>query len=784
MAHPQKKINVLFITNSINIGGIEQNILDYLDVADKVRFNFFVGSFKFGSSVFENEIRKRGIPFIYFRFKSISILYFLKKNKIDIIQLYGLSVNVLARPIGKLSKCKVIATIMSVDAWRKWYHVLLDRLTSKFTDLWISNSEAGKKVTLEREKYVAEKIVVIHNGINLQRHQRIPVNKVKELKRIYGIAEYDIVIGEVANLRKAKGHIDVINAIPKIIQKYPNTKFFFAGEDMSGGEIAKYAKSKGVYDYIIFAGYCNNIPEILSMFDIFILPSLWEGLPTSISEAMAIGLPIIASNVGGIPELVDNGVNGILIEPNNPQQLASSLLYLLQNRDVVKLMGEKNIKRVRENHNIKQKAKDFERLYINLLNTRHKNYKWTNFYSQTQSSRKSTFSKRTTSQAIKIAHVATVDVSVRILLLNQLISLQKAGYVVTAICNPGPYLPEIEATGIRVLPVRMTRNITPISDLRSLWTLYNIFLREHFTIVHTHTPKPGLLGQLAAKMAGVPIIINTLHGFYFHEHMHPILRRFYITLEKIAALNSDIILSQNSEDIETAIREGICQPNNIKYLGNGIDLVRFNPSSLTLDAIRRKRTEVGLPNGAKVVGFVGRLVREKGLLELFAAIRIVKKHFPNVKLLIIGPVDYEKPDALTPETAMEYGIDKNCIFLGFRHDMPELYALMDILVLPSHREGFPRSPMEASAMGAPVIATNIRGCREAVKHSGNGLLVPLGDVDALAKAICRLLGNQEEARSVGKEGQQIAKERFDEQKVFQRVKEEYSRLLIAKGIGG
>ena len=383
---------------------------------------------------------------------------------------------------------------------------------------------------------------------------------------------------------------------------------------------------------------------------------------------------------------------------------------------------------------------------------------------------------------VKVAHVTTIDMSIRFLLLNQLLSLREAGYAVTAICNPGPYLPEIESAGICVLPVQMTRNVTPMADLRSLWMLYNTFRRERFTIVHTHTPKPGLLGQLAARLAGVPIIVNTLHGFYFHEYMSPVLRRFYITLEKIAALNSDIILSQNSEDIETAIREGICQPGNIKYLGNGIDLTRFNPSCFPSDVIRRKRAEVGLPDCAKVVGFVGRLVREKGLLELFSAIRIVKKSVPDVKLLVIGPVDYEKPDALTPETAREYNIAEDCLFLGFRYDMPELYALMDVSVLPSHREGFPRSPMEASAMGVPVVVTDIRGCREVVKHGCNGLLVPLGDANALADAICDLLGNSDKARRMGQEGQKIAKERFDEQMVFQRVKDEYARLLIAKGI--
>ncbi len=384
---------------------------------------------------------------------------------------------------------------------------------------------------------------------------------------------------------------------------------------------------------------------------------------------------------------------------------------------------------------------------------------------------------------IRVAHITTVDMSLRYLLLNQLRSIQQAGYEVIGISSPGPEVPIIEAAGIRHIPVRITRNpFTPLQDMKALWQLYRIFRRERFTIVHTHTPKPGFLGQIAAKMAGVPIIVNTLHGFYFHDHMHPLLRRFYITLEKIAALCSDVILSQNREDIDTAIREGICPKEKIKYLGNGIDIHRFNPANFSPSVIAYKRLEVGLPDKVKVVGFVGRLVREKGLLELFAAARLVREQVPNVRFLVIGPVDTDKPDFVTPDMAQKYGVADIFHFLGMRQDMPELYTLMDVFVLPSHREGFPRAPMEASAMKVPCVVTDIRGCREVVEHGRNGLLVPLGNVQALADAIVEILTNQEKAYRMGEEGRRMALERFDERLVFEKVKAEYARLLQEKGL--
>lgn len=383
---------------------------------------------------------------------------------------------------------------------------------------------------------------------------------------------------------------------------------------------------------------------------------------------------------------------------------------------------------------------------------------------------------------LKVAHVTTVPMSLRYLLLNQLRSIQAAGYEVTGISSPGADVSALEAADIRHIAVPFTRRFTPLADLRSLWRLYRVLRRETFTIVHAHNPKPGLLAQLAARMAGVPIVVRTLHGFYFHEQMHPAWHQFYVTMEKIAARCSDVILSQNAEDIRTAGNANICPPEKIKPLGNGIDIQRFAPGQFSEEERCNKRAQLQLPPQGRVVGFVGRLVEEKGIHEFLQAASAILEQIPDVYFLIIGPTDREKPDALTPAVAREYGVADVCTFTGMRQDMPELYALMDVFVLPSHREGFPRSPMEASAMRVPSVVTDIRGCREAVEHGRNGLLVPLGDVQALADAIVELLSDPVKAGRMGQAGREMAEERFDERLIFARVKREYVRLLRKKGL--
>lgn len=386
---------------------------------------------------------------------------------------------------------------------------------------------------------------------------------------------------------------------------------------------------------------------------------------------------------------------------------------------------------------------------------------------------------------IKVAHIATIDMSLHYLLLNQLCDIQHAGYDVAGISTAGSSIAEIVAAGIRHIPVTMSRGLNPAHDLVSLWQLYWVIRRERFTIVHTHNTKAGLLGRLAARIAGVPVIVHTLHGFHFHDHMASVPRHFYINLERIAARCSDVILSQGKEDIQTAIQEKICPPKKLKYLGNGIDLTLFDPDRIASAAVQQMRAEVGLPNDVQVIGFVGRLAaKRKGFLNFLAAGRQVIQRVPNVRFLIVGDADSGKPDAVKPTVAKDYGIEDYCYFLGWRPniELPALYALMHVLVLPSLFEGIPRTVMEASAMRVPVVATNVRGNREAVEHGRNGLLVPLRDVRSLADVIVELLTDRDKAQRMGAAGRRIALERFDERLVFDKVKAEYARLLQEKGL--
>ena len=385
---------------------------------------------------------------------------------------------------------------------------------------------------------------------------------------------------------------------------------------------------------------------------------------------------------------------------------------------------------------------------------------------------------------MKVAHVTTVGASLYGLLLNQMRSLREEGYEIVAISSPSSFAPAIEAAGVRHIAVPITRNITPVADLISLWRLWRVMRRERFTIVHTHTPKAGLLGQLAARLAGVPLVINTVHGFYLPPGMNPIARRIYLLLEKVAAACSDRILSQNAEDIDIAVRERVCRRDKIKFLGNGIDLTQFDPDTISAESVERLRAKLGLQPCPPVVAFVGRLAaKRKGFADFLAAAQEISARVPDCQFLVVGESDRGKADAMEASAAHVHGIAERCVFAGQRDpsELPAFYKLFDVLVLPSIFEGLPRVVMEASAMGVPAVVTDVKGNREAVLDGWNGLLVPLGDVRALAAAVVRVLTDKKLAAQMGVKGREMALERFDEQATFTTVKAEYRQLLSEKG---
>lgn len=367
---------------------------------------------------------------------------------------------------------------------------------------------------------------------------------------------------------------------------------------------------------------------------------------------------------------------------------------------------------------------------------------------------------------MKICQLCTVDFTLYHFLLPLMRGLRDAGHEVVGVCADGPFADRVRAEGFRVEPVAMARSMNVYRHVASARTLAGLFRRERFDVVHAHTPVAGLVGRYAAWRAGVPRIVHTAHGFYFHERMPRHRRGAFIALEWLAGRVTHTLLTVSAEDAGTARRYGLIRGPVIEAVGNGADPDRFRPawSRREREAVRQG---LDAPMDRAVILAIGRLVAEKGYPELIAAMRSV-----DAELWIAGErleSDHAPGiDAALRAAGSDPGLRDRIRFLGYRDDVPDLMRAADIVCLPSHREGMPTAIVEAMMSGLPVVATNIRGSREAVADGETGLLVEVGDGRALAEALNRLAGDPALRKTMGAAGRERAQAHYREKDIVAR----------------
>lgn len=377
-----------------------------------------------------------------------------------------------------------------------------------------------------------------------------------------------------------------------------------------------------------------------------------------------------------------------------------------------------------------------------------------------------------------LIHLTTTDMSLDWLLGPQLLAFADAGYEVVGVSAPGPHVATLEAGGIAHVPLASsTRSMNPAQDLRAAAELVGVLRRLRPSILHTHNPKPGWYGRVAGRATGVPVVVNTVHGLYARPGDPLVKQAVVYGLERLAGTCSHAELVQNPEDLETLAGIGVPR-SKLVLLGNGVDLDRFDPGRLGAGRARARAVMGAAPDDV-VVGLVGRLVAEKGYREVFAAAQMVRERLGHVRFVVIGPDDPAKADGISDAEIAE-ATRHGLTFLGSRDDVDALYAGMDLYVLASHREGYPRSAMEAAAMGLPIVATDIRGCRQVVEHGRTGVLVPVDDAVAIAEAVSWLATDAGVRADMGAAGRARAVAAFDQRRVIDTTLATYERLLDAR----
>lgn len=379
----------------------------------------------------------------------------------------------------------------------------------------------------------------------------------------------------------------------------------------------------------------------------------------------------------------------------------------------------------------------------------------------------------------KIIRTSTIAMSLNLLLKGQLSFLSKH-YDVIAVSGYDDDLELVKnREKVAVKDIKMERQIAPFQDLISLYKLYKFFKKEKPVIVHSITPKAGLLTMMAAKYAGVPLRIHTFTGLIFPSKKG-FFQKLLIAMDKVLCWHATHIFPEGNgvkQDLEkykiTSKPLKIIANGNV----NGIDVDYFNVENVNIEEKQKLKNELNILSEDFVFIFVGRLVGDKGineLIEAFTKLNVSSSGVENVKLLLVGPFE-NNLDPLSPETLKEINYNPNIISVGYQTDVRKYYAISNVLVFPSYREGFPNVVLQAGAMQLPSIVTNINGSNEIIKHNKNGLIIPVQNSDAIFAAMLSML-NEVDINDMKKQARLMIKNQYKQELVWEALLKEYKEL--------
>lgn len=364
----------------------------------------------------------------------------------------------------------------------------------------------------------------------------------------------------------------------------------------------------------------------------------------------------------------------------------------------------------------------------------------------------------------KIVQLAAIDYTLVKLLrpLNEF--LIEKDYDVHTIASLDDYNEDLVKMNLTSHTVDIDRKISPLKNIKSIINIVKILRNVKPKILHVHTPVASVLGRLAGKIAGVPTIIYTAHGFYFHENMSKIKFKFYYLIEKfMARFFTDYIFIQSSEDYQYALTHNFKKENKLVHISNGIDLdEKFNYSLMKNINLRGK---LGFAKEDFIVTFVGRLVEEKGILDLIEASQLLNK---KITVIFMGELPSKERDNSISKIITEYSEKENIKFLGSIDNINEYLYVSDVFCLPSYREGMPRSIIEAMAMKNAVVATNIRGSREEIIDQENGYLINIKAPQEIAEKINFLFKNPDILESMKENAYDRAHKLYNEKHVLEK----------------
>lgn len=741
-----KKIKIVLLIDVLNdiAGGAERQVYELIKRLNKDRFE--VNLFVLHHKEIPREIKGLGIKAKGLgirRIYSISGLIegfkfakFLKNEDADILMTYHFGSDIWGTAFGRLAGVSVIISNRRDEGfWRRAVHTSAYRFINRWVTKIIVVSNSVKATILSKEKVSEDKICIIYNGVELGRFNReIDItSKKKEL----GLPLNSRVIVCTGNLRPVKGHRYLMDASSDIIARFPDTHFIFIGDGGLRVEFEKLAQELGLYHNLHFLGKRDDVPELLNLSDICVLPSLSEGFSNAALEYMACGKAVVATKAGGNPELIADEACGILVDAADSKQLSGAIIALLADPERCKFLGKNALSKVERQFTLSKMIKEYEALFCEAA---EKN--------------------------IRVLHLISSNglygaEKVLLELASGMNSNGASVWLVGVRNLHNPHLEIIDEARKRGIPAGVVESNARF-DARTVNQLVRFIRENRINLIHTHNYKSDFIGMSAARRTNIAIVATNhlwtrasfkLRLYEFFDGL--ILRRF----NKVIAVSNQV----KQDMLKAGIKE-----TKIRVINNGIAV---KPTDVLKNGLRNK---LGIPEDATVVSCIARLSPEKGHTYLLEAAKKIIEKRADVFFVLVG--DGPLRDALIKE-AERLKINKRVIFAGYQKKIEDFYSITDIFVLPSLREGLPLAILEAMGFAKPVIATAVGASPEIINDFKTGILVKPANTDELYEALNKLLGDISLRDKLGENAKIFVRENYSVEKMVSAYKEVYEEVV-------
>ena len=752
-------LQVVHIISGLGQGGAETVLYRLVTAPDQSVQHSVISMGDEG--VFGPRLREAGIPVHTLNMKSpIGLLQglwrmfgLLKKSRPDVVQTWMYHADLIGGVVARLAGIRAVCwgirnsgADLHKSSWSARAMSWLCARTSAWVPETIVSCAESAASRHQAWGYRADRMQVIPNGYDLSRWQ--PDAQARQQARAqWGVADDTPVIGSVARWNPLKDHANLIAALALSLRQYPAMRCVLIGHGMeaSNTELWALLEQHGVEDQVILMGRRDDVPQLMNGLDIHVLSSLAEGFPNVVAEAMASGVACVVTDVGDAAMMVADP--SVVVPPQSPQALSRAI-----NNVVTQLGTPDHAGRI-------QRARERVGQLFSLD-------AMVNHYQQVWCDAAEGGKPAGCRRLLFVVNNPAFFLSHRLPLA---IAAKAAGFDVHVATMDGPSVPDVVAHGLTHHVIPMSRSgKNPVQELRSIYALWRLFRQLRPDVVHAATIKPVLYGGIAARLAGVPGYLAAISGLGF-IFMRPDdrfdLSRMAATFLYRLALghkNSRVIF-QNGNDRDVLSKAGVVRPGQVVMIrGSGVDLGAFNA--------------VPEPAAPPVAIMAARLLSDKGVNEFVQAARLTANDRSGLRWQLVGSPDPGNPASITPEQVVQWQQEGIVECLGERNDVAQLYQQAHIVVLPSYREGLPKSLVEAAACGRAVVTTDVPGCRDAITPGVTGLLVPVRDAQALAEAVVSLAHDDKRRHDMGQAGRELAEREFDIRLIAQKHVQLYNEL--------